>query len=107
MLKRLDVGVERIVEDYQAGDLEVPGSLRLGLADEAVGYSTAGDHLSPATIAEVDALAADIVSGAITRLHHAHRRPPRAAARTGGAGHAREPRRARRGEPLLRGRGCR
>ena len=66
MLKRLDLGVERIVEDFQAGDLEVPGSLRLGLADEAVGYSTAGDHLSPATIAEVDGLAADIASGAIT-----------------------------------------
>ena len=40
MLKRLDVGVERVVEDYQAGDLEVPSALRLGLADEAVGYST-------------------------------------------------------------------
>ncbi len=66
MLKRLDLGVERIVEEFQAGELEVPGSLRLGLADEAVGYSTAGDHLSPATIAEVDGLAADIASGVIT-----------------------------------------
>ena len=107
MLKRLDLGVERIVEEFQAGDLEVPGSLRLGLADEAVGYSTAGDHLSPATIAEVDGLAADIASGEITRLHHAHRRPPRAATCARGAGHAGEPRRARRGEPLLRGGGCR
>jgi hypothetical protein len=66
MLKRLDVGVEHIVEAYEAGDLAVPSAVRLGLADDAVGYSTAGGHLHPATIAQVDALAADIKSGEIS-----------------------------------------
>jgi basic membrane lipoprotein Med (substrate-binding protein (PBP1-ABC) superfamily)/DNA-binding SARP family transcriptional activator len=66
MVKRMDVGVERIVDDYVAGDLEVPGALRLGLAEDAVGYSTSGGHLSAETIARLDALAADIKNGEIS-----------------------------------------
>jgi hypothetical protein len=66
MVKRLDVGVERIVDAYVAGDLEVPSALRLGLADDAVGYSTSGGHLDSATIARLDALEADIKNGEIS-----------------------------------------
>jgi len=66
MIKRLDVGVERIVGDYVAGDLEIPSALRLGLAEDAVGYSTSGGHLDAATIAQLDALEADIKEGEIS-----------------------------------------
>lgn len=63
MLKRLDVGIERVVADHLAGTLEVPGGLRIGLADDAVGYSTTGGNLQRSTIAAVDKLAAQIANG--------------------------------------------
>jgi basic membrane lipoprotein Med (substrate-binding protein (PBP1-ABC) superfamily)/DNA-binding SARP family transcriptional activator len=63
MLKRLDVGVERVVAGHLDGTLEVPGSLRVGLADGAVGYSRSGGNLRPSTIAAVDELADEISSG--------------------------------------------
>jgi basic membrane lipoprotein Med (substrate-binding protein (PBP1-ABC) superfamily)/DNA-binding SARP family transcriptional activator len=65
MLKRLDTAMARVVADDEAGVLEFPGSIRLGLVDEAVGYSTAGDHLSASTIAAVDELGAAVAGGEI------------------------------------------
>ena len=66
MVKRFDVGIERIVADREAGTLVVPSSLRLGIADGAVGYSTSGDSLSPSTIAAVDEYEAAIAQGSVT-----------------------------------------
>jgi basic membrane lipoprotein Med (substrate-binding protein (PBP1-ABC) superfamily)/DNA-binding SARP family transcriptional activator len=63
MLKRLDLGIEQVVADYANGTLEVPSSLRLGLAEGAVGYSTAGGHLGPATLATLRDLEDQIVRG--------------------------------------------
>ena len=51
-----------MISDFLDGGLE-PVDKVLTLADGAVGYSTAGDHLSPDTIATLDHLKADIVSG--------------------------------------------
>jgi basic membrane lipoprotein Med (substrate-binding protein (PBP1-ABC) superfamily)/DNA-binding SARP family transcriptional activator len=63
MIKNIEVGIERVITDYKDGSLEVPSTLRLGLTDEAVGYTKSGNKLSPATIAAVDKLAAEIASG--------------------------------------------
>ena len=65
MFKRLDLGVERVVADHQSGRLEVPSMLRLGLAEDAVGYTTSGDHLSPATLAVLHDLEERVVRGDI------------------------------------------
>jgi basic membrane protein A len=63
MIKRFDVAVYELVRDFLDGGL---GSERrvLGLADGAIGYSTTGDHLTPDTIATLDRLQGEIVSGA-------------------------------------------
>ncbi len=63
MVKRLDVGIERVVDGHLDGTLEVPGNLRVGLADDAMGYSTTGGNLQQSTIATVDELAAEIADG--------------------------------------------
>jgi basic membrane lipoprotein Med (substrate-binding protein (PBP1-ABC) superfamily)/DNA-binding SARP family transcriptional activator len=63
MVKRLDVGIERVVAGHLDGSLEVPSNLRVGLAEGAVGYSTSGGHLAPTTIDTVDRLAAEIADG--------------------------------------------
>ena len=65
MVKNLEVGIERVVADHEAGTLAVPATLRLGVADGAVGYSVAGRHMRPSTIAAVDAYAAAIAKGAV------------------------------------------
>ena len=54
--------VYELIRDYLDGGLElVPRELTL--ADGAVDYSTTGDNLSPATIATLEALRAEITSG--------------------------------------------
>ena len=63
MVKRLDVGIERVVAGHLDGTLEVPGNLRIGLADGALGYSTTGGNLQPSTIASVDELSNEIADG--------------------------------------------
>ena len=65
MLKRLDDGIEWVVARHEDGTLTVPATVRLGLADNGVGYSTSGGHLSDATLSRLDELEAGIVSGAI------------------------------------------
>ena len=61
-IKRYDVGVYDLVSDYLDGGLE-PVNRELTLAEGAVGYSTAGDNLSPETIARLEGLRSEIVSG--------------------------------------------
>ena len=52
MLKRFDLGVEEAVARYEAGTLEVPSTVRLGLAEGAIGYSTSGDRMQATTVAD-------------------------------------------------------
>ncbi len=62
VIKRIDDGVYGLIRDYLDGGLEsVPRELTL--ADGAVNYSTTGDNLSAETIAKLEALRAEIVSG--------------------------------------------
>lgn len=63
MVKRLDVAIERVVAAHLDDTLEVPSSLRLGLTEGAVGYSTSGGQLHPATVTAVDELSARIAAG--------------------------------------------
>ena len=62
MIKKFDVAVYELVRSFLADDLE-PGVRVLGLADEAVGYSTTGDHLSPDTIAVLEGYRDEIIDG--------------------------------------------
>jgi hypothetical protein len=66
-----------MVRDYLDGGLD-PVRKELTLADEAVGYATSGDHLSPETIVTLERLKAEIVSGALTvpRAPSGALRPP-------------------------------
>lgn len=66
MVKRLDLVVERVVSEHVDGTLRVPSSLRLGLADGAVGYSTSGNHLRASTIDALQRLEHDITDGGLT-----------------------------------------
>ncbi len=62
VIKREDDGVYGLIHDYLDGGLEsVPRELTL--ADGGVNYSTTGDNLSVETIAKLEALRAEIVSG--------------------------------------------
>jgi basic membrane lipoprotein Med (substrate-binding protein (PBP1-ABC) superfamily)/DNA-binding SARP family transcriptional activator len=63
MLKRLDIAIEVATERSLDGSLPVPGTIRLGLAEGAVGYATGGDHLTANTIDRLRELTADIVEG--------------------------------------------
>ncbi|HEY3483914.1 MAG TPA: BMP family ABC transporter substrate-binding protein, partial [Ilumatobacteraceae bacterium] len=63
-IKRYDVAVYDLIRDYLEGGLE-PGVRELALTDGAVGYSTTGGNLSPDTLAMLDQLENDIVSGAL------------------------------------------
>ena len=64
MVKRLDVGVEWVVAEYEEAVSRSRRSVRLGLADDAVGYSTSGDRLQATTVV-LRELEARIVSGEI------------------------------------------
>ena len=65
MLKRLDVGVEWVVAEYEEGRLEAPSTVRLGVAEDAVGYSTSGDRMQATTVAALRELQERIASGEI------------------------------------------
>ena len=64
-VKRADTMITLAVDRYFAGNLEA-GLLGVGLAEGAVGLSTAGDHLSAASLARVDSLTDDIARGIIS-----------------------------------------
>ena len=62
MIKKFDVAVYELVRKLVDDELR-PGVRQLGLADNAVDYSTAGGHLSAATIAELERYRKEIVAG--------------------------------------------
>jgi basic membrane lipoprotein Med (substrate-binding protein (PBP1-ABC) superfamily) len=64
MLIRRDNAIRHIIGAYLDGSLE-PGPLVLGLAEGAMSYSIAGDHLEPEVIAMLEQLEAEIVDGSI------------------------------------------
>jgi basic membrane protein A and related proteins len=63
MLKKVDVAVGKAVLDFLEGNF-TPGPIRLGLAEDGVGYSTSGGFVDDIA-AQLDALAADIIAGTI------------------------------------------
>jgi basic membrane protein A len=67
MMKRVDVAVYNAFTDGTAGTLET-GAMRLGLAQEGVGYAlddNNSDLITPAMLAAVDAARAGIIAGEI------------------------------------------
>ena len=62
MIKKFDVAVYELVHMLVDGDLR-PGVSELGLAENAVGYSTTGSHLSIDTIAALERYRQEIVAG--------------------------------------------
>lgn len=64
LLKRHDLEFEIVLDRYFAGELEA-GTVALGLADGIYALSTSGDHLSAASRARIDGLAADLTRRAI------------------------------------------
>jgi hypothetical protein len=65
MIKRFDVAVYELIRDYLDGGLEPTGRV-LALADGGVGYSTTGGHLTEDTIATLERLKQEIISGTRT-----------------------------------------
>jgi basic membrane protein A len=63
MLKRVDVAVDKAIVDFLEGSF-TPGPIRLGLAEEGIGYSTSGGFVDDITD-ELDAYAEQIISGEI------------------------------------------
>jgi basic membrane protein A len=63
MLKRVDVAVYETIKDFQ-NDEFAGGYRAFGLADDGVGYATSGGFVDDIS-SELEALKADIVSGAI------------------------------------------
>lgn len=64
MLKRVDVAVGNTIQDFLEGNF-TPGPETFDLSVEGVGYSTTGGFVDDIA-ADLDAYAADIISGAIT-----------------------------------------
>ncbi len=64
MLKKVDVAVGRAILDFLEGNF-TSGGIRLGLAEDGVGYSTTGGFVDDIA-ADLDALAAQIIDGTIT-----------------------------------------
>lgn len=62
MIKKFDVAVYELVRMLVNDELR-PGVRQLGLADDAVDYSTTGGHLSTATIEELERYRNEIVAG--------------------------------------------
>jgi hypothetical protein len=62
MLKKFDVAASELVR-LLVNDELLPGVRELGLADNAVGYSTAGGHLSADTITQLERYRNEIVAG--------------------------------------------
>ena len=65
MLKRLDVGVEWVVAEYEEGGLEAPSNVRLEARSGAVEYSTSGDRMQATTVSALRELQERIASGEI------------------------------------------
>jgi basic membrane protein A len=63
MLKRVDVAVDKAIVDF-LNDEFTPGAVRLGLAEEGIGYSTSGGFIDDIT-ADLDGWAEQIISGEI------------------------------------------
>ena len=63
MLKRVDVAVGKAILDFLEGSF-TPGAVRLGLAEEGVGYATTGGFIDDIS-AELDDYAAQIIDGTI------------------------------------------
>jgi basic membrane lipoprotein Med (substrate-binding protein (PBP1-ABC) superfamily)/DNA-binding SARP family transcriptional activator len=62
MIKKFDVAAYELVRMLVEGELR-PGVRQLGLADNAVGYSTTGGHLSAEKIAELERYRKEIIVG--------------------------------------------
>jgi basic membrane lipoprotein Med (substrate-binding protein (PBP1-ABC) superfamily)/DNA-binding SARP family transcriptional activator len=62
MTKKFDVAVYELIHMLVDGELR-PGAVELGLAEQGVGYSTTGGHLSAETIATLERYRQEIVSG--------------------------------------------
>ena len=76
MVKRIDQGVSAVVAAFDAGTLVVPGTVRVALADDAVGYTDSGGHLSAATIEALESYRSEIVEGRITVGDRPQEPPP-------------------------------
>jgi basic membrane protein A len=63
MLKRVDVAVGKAILDFLEGNF-TPGAVRLGLAEEGVGYATTGGFIDDIS-AQLDDYAAQIIDGTI------------------------------------------
>ncbi|HET7847396.1 MAG TPA: BMP family ABC transporter substrate-binding protein [Acidimicrobiia bacterium] len=63
MLKRVDVAVGKAILDFLEGNF-TPGPVRLGLAEEGVGYATSGGFVDDIA-ADLDEYAAQIIDGTI------------------------------------------
>jgi len=63
MLKRVDVAVAKAISDFLEGSF-TPGPVRLGLAEEGVGYATSGGFVDDIA-ADLDDYAAQIIDGTI------------------------------------------
>ena len=63
MLKRVDVAVDRAIVDFLEGNF-TPGAVRLGIAEEGIGYATSGGFIDDIA-ADLDGYAAQIVDGTI------------------------------------------
>jgi basic membrane lipoprotein Med (substrate-binding protein (PBP1-ABC) superfamily)/DNA-binding SARP family transcriptional activator/energy-coupling factor transporter ATP-binding protein EcfA2 len=64
MVIRRDNAIRHVIGAFIDGSLE-PGSLELGMAEDVIEYSSAGEHLDPAVIERLDTLRADISNGVI------------------------------------------
>ena len=63
MLKRVDVAVAKSISDFLEGSF-TPGAVRLGLAEEGVGYATSGGFIDDIS-AQLDDYATQIIDGTI------------------------------------------
>ncbi len=63
MLKRVDVAVDKAITDF-LNDEFTPGAVRLGLAEEGIGYSTTGGFVDDIA-GQLDDYAAQIIAGDI------------------------------------------
>jgi basic membrane protein A len=63
MLKRVDVAVGKAILDFLEGNF-TPGAVRLGLAEEGVGYATSGGFIDDIS-AQLDDYATQIIDGTI------------------------------------------
>ena len=65
MVKRLDVAAYGVIAAHLGGQLESGATQELGLAADGVAYTTTGGHLSQETVATLETLKDQIISGEI------------------------------------------